>query len=89
LFNVKFDPNKLLFLAWEDPENEDAIPDYFDDEIDEKNEMQERIIDQLVLLTSKLEKIKKQAPVCDAEIEVSEDDQKGTLFGIKMKFNDK
>lgn len=52
LFRVKFDTKKLLFLAWEDPENDDAIPDYIEDSIDSKQEMAERTLDKILLLTS-------------------------------------
>lgn len=31
-----FATNRLLFLAWEDPENEEAIPDYDDEDSEPK-----------------------------------------------------
>jgi hypothetical protein len=58
IFGWKFETEKLLFLAWEDPENEDAIPDYIEDDIDSKAEMFQRLMDQVLLLTAKVDGMK-------------------------------
>jgi hypothetical protein len=58
LFQIRFDTKKLLLLAWEDPENEDAIPDYVDDDIDSYTELGERTYDSVFVLSDLIEKLK-------------------------------
>jgi hypothetical protein len=58
LVGWKFRTQKILFLAWEDPENEDAIPDFIEDDVDSKAEMFQRLIDQVLLLNTKVDEMK-------------------------------